>query len=406
LSEKSLPSCVQFFEIEQKTIDDVDDFDLLFPVTKKGMKYITFLDGYTCQGKYDELTEEACLRWYRSDREAHRLIILSSMAARPKAKFHLDLKRNIEEFYSESWMLEEYQNAIEDDNLFSAVLENLDAIESVPDIKPTRQELVEAKHYFAGGSARYMFVYRTKAIIDELTNALNYVTDFLTYIENRTGIAGPDSVTRFLGYYPRTTSSGHKTVCLISQFLGSLFASAAGPDRVKRFCRIFSQNPSMNGWFFEMWFFLALNQDGISFTPRGLDVVEKWDRGDIIQCDLSAEQDTVKSGWVRPLKWNQGGYDAIFIDVSIGLVRFVQITRGDTHSLKLQYFYNILHKWQKMTKTFEIQKVDIFFLVPSEKLAAFKLSSTGTTGHGLLHEFGWSKGKEAQQIKVCGVDWK
>jgi hypothetical protein len=40
-------------------------------------------------------------------------------------------------------------------------------------------------------------------------------------------------------------------------------------------------------------------------------------------------------GWLKPGKGNQGGYNAIFIDKPGGRVRFVQITRGDYHSLKI-----------------------------------------------------------------------
>ena len=104
---------------------------------------------------------------------------------------------------------------------------------------------------------------------------------------------------------------------------------------------------------------------------------------------------------MKPFKWNQGGYDAIFVDKTCGRVRFVQVTRGDSHSFKIEYFYSFLAKLRDSASSFEIRALEIVFLVLKGKIANFKISEV--SGQGLLSEFGWMKGKEKEYVKVIGI---
>lgn len=106
--------------------------------------------------------------------------------------------------------------------------------------------------------------------------------------------------------------------------------------------------------------------------------------------------------WLKPVKWNQGGYDVIFVDKNQGYVRFVQITRGNRHSLRIEFFYDFLKRLQESDQSFEIKKLEIVFLLPEAKLQDFKISRV--TGQGLLNAFsGWECGKEKDQVLVLGM---
>ena len=80
-----------------------------------------------------------------------------------------------------------------------------------------------------------------------------------------------------------------------------------------------------------------------------------WPDGKIHSFDPSNLDDGIlnlQEGWLKPKKWNQGGYDT-------GLVRFVQLTRADEHSFKIEYFSTLLSKLE--TKKFECKNIgDIF----------------------------------------------
>ena len=105
--------------------------------------------------------------------------------------------------------------------------------------------------------------------------------------------------------------------------------------------------------------------------------------------------------WLKPAKWNQGGYDAIYLDKGSGLVRFVQVTRGDSHSLKIEYFHQFLMMLRDSPSSFEIRSLEIVFLVLKGKVDSFKVSAV--SGEGLLADFGWNKGDEAEKVDVVAI---
>jgi len=113
--------------------------------------------------------------------------------------------------------------------------------------------------------------------------------------------------------------------------------------------------------------------------------------------------------WLKPLKWNQGGYDAIYVDRGNGLVRFLQITRGATHSLHLEYFASFFQGIQQVQGlTFKVKKLEIFFLMPQKNLGIFRFQNSDITGQGSLEEpliadWGWKKDQEFKQIQIRGI---
>jgi hypothetical protein len=156
----------------------------------------------------------------------------------------------------------------------------------------------------------------------------------------------------------------------------------------------------MDGWFLEMWFFASIRKGGLKLIDEN-DKQYSWPESVVKPVDPVAIPDLPERGvWYKPQKWNQGGYDAVFIDRSAQLVRFVQITRGASHSFKIEYFYALLQAF----KHFVIEKLEIVFVVEKEKLKDFKIPTNRVSGAGLLEAFGWEKLKETEKVEILGVD--
>ncbi|KAK5670292.1 hypothetical protein QVD99_002991 [Batrachochytrium dendrobatidis] len=70
--------------------------------------------------------------------------------------------------------------------------------------------------------------------------------------------------------------------------------------------------------------------------------VQTWPASNVKTLDINAFPALPENNgvWFKPNKWNQGGFDAIFLDKGKGLVRFVQVTDGNTHSFKIEYFHS------------------------------------------------------------------
>ncbi|GMF56233.1 unnamed protein product [Phytophthora fragariaefolia] len=77
--------------------------------------------------------------------------------------------------------------------------------------------------------------------------------------------------------------------------------------------------------------------------------------------------------WLAPLKWNQAGYDAVFIDTVLKKVRFVQVTQASNHKkFHHYYFVEVLNRLaaEKDLNLFEV--VEMCLLVPECNLGTFQ----------------------------------
>jgi hypothetical protein len=120
---------------------------------------------------------------------------------------------------------------------------------------------------------------------------------------------------------------------------------------------------------------------------RVLNIIPFTHPGDLqgIQLSFDAGAETFENkfnvangSWLLPKLFNQGGYDAAQVVVGSSqpkiLVRFAQVTRGPTHTLKLEYMLKLTDSLVALG--FEIEDVDIVFVVPAGKCESFKLGST------------------------------
>ncbi|KAJ3338158.1 hypothetical protein HDU83_008293, partial [Entophlyctis luteolus] len=367
-------------------------------------KHLVIIDGYaSADGHIDVIRR--CISWRNKDRSNRRLCVVSSMTSRGKSRVTEDVLSNIEEHFVESWSLEEYQAAVENKEFYANIAQNMDASNGDDSIPQTPNQLVESKFYFAGGSSRFMFQFNTDRVRQLIGVSISATSNFMAYLLNTTGDRSNDVINRLFSCYIDPTT-GLKDTLIISQYAAIQLAMNEGPELVKKIAIAVEEysNPSMDGWLLEMWFFASLRKGGVVIhNNNGLEP-EKWPQARIIHTIDSKRIPVIPNfpTWFRPSKWNQGGYDAVYCDKARNHILFVQVTRGETHSFKIEYFHNLLKALSESRSAFEIKQLDIIFLVDTAKLQDFSISNV--TGEGLLSAFqGWTKGREREKVKIYGI---
>lgn len=75
------------------------------------------------------------------------------------------------------------------------------------------------------------------------------------------------------------------------------------------------------------------------------------------------------------MKWNQSGYDAVYIDTEGKRVRFVQVTRALTHSFNHLYFVDVLNRLAALEEPPQFDVVEMCFVIPVCNLSKFRSST-------------------------------
>ncbi|KAJ8330315.1 hypothetical protein O5D80_001316 [Batrachochytrium dendrobatidis] len=369
------PVCVRLEGDSKKSQEIYDsNIDKLFDILHKvdeSKQHIVFIDGYTSNGQKHIDVQQACYSWLEEDRE----------------------KRRLEE---------EYIHAVQNDEFFNHVKAVLD---SDLQIDSSREDLVRSKLYFAGASARCMFLFATKDVIQQTYGLVTFVNDIFPYVKGTIGDQSNNVVDRLFSsslvdndVFPRKTS-------IVSRFYGVMLAIKAGPDLIRKLVKATRHdgNPSMDGWMLEMWFFASLHYDGVKLFDENDNEVQTWPASNFKTLDINAFPALPENNgvWFKPNKWDQGGFDAIFLDKGKGLVRFVQVTDGDTHSFKIEYFHSFLLMLCQSPESFEITCLEIIFVADQKKRSTFKVAEPSVPG--MLTDFGWRLGEELDKVKVVFI---
>ena len=337
-----------------------------------------------------------------------RLLITCSMSARQKANDFHDRISLIKECIVCSWTLDEYLAAIKD----SRIWQQLELIfgedgQSIVVNEPKARlahfgKQVKSKFYLAGGSSRWMFEYSAHEIRDKIRMSLDSVGDYESFCKNAIGLRSNFAVNRLFGSYETTTKNDqpvyHHT--LISEYAAVELGLRVGPQSIQFLARSVrnDSNPSFDGWIFEMWFFSSIRNKGYSIPHEPL--ISDIFSIPLTSFSVAAFDRYPDVFWLKPIDWNQGGYDAVFINRLTARVVFVQVTAAIKHDLKLCYFKDFL---MALRRCFVISQVDIFFVIPNRNLKTFKISKILDTGD--LTEYGWPKGKEKLKVQIHGIDY-
>jgi len=413
LSRNDNPMFVQFHGNQEKCsgiLENVDQLTTLLGNSPK--RHILVLDGLTDSLKDKEI-QLKCRAWHVKDLTNRRFVIVSSMTARGKYNPEDDVIQKVKVHTVYSWKLEEYQETVKDQKFLESTKEYLDA--SIMDLtsessKITPDDQITSKYYFAGGSSRLMFCFKTQDVVALLDESIQAVHDVNQYIFGTVGIESKLVVNRLFNAY-----KGKSNSTIVSEYAASELALKLGPRLVENLYQAIKNttNPALDGWMLEIWFFAAIKYEGVKMFDRTKNVVSRWPKSAVLNFDpMDMSKDVFirqTQIWLKPLKWNQGGYDAVYVDTNQNLLRFVQITRGSSHSLKLGYFASCLQKIQKIPGfQFQVESLEIYFLVPNSIIKDFQLEASDITGQGALEDrtrqdWGWKKYDEQNQVKIRGI---
>ncbi|KAJ3229431.1 hypothetical protein HDU78_009058, partial [Chytriomyces hyalinus] len=402
LSRIALPVCVRFVKRQKWTYkikNDMDMQQLTALLEEVEENHMVFLDGFVVADNAHMAIQKCCNGWLLDGIEKRRLVVVCSMSSRGKTNIDDDAVNRVEEFFVYSWELKEYLDAAMYSDFMKSVQPNLDSsalldadLSTVP-LEP--QDLIMSKYHFAGGSSRFMFAYNTDKVIEVLQKSANAAQDVSVYLKGFIGDQSNDVVNRLFSCYLKNPSTLEQRTVVVSKHAANLLAVRYGPDMIQNLARATGHdgNAALDGWFFECWFFARLRTGGLtvygeepkseepkseepkskkqkSKKPKSKKPKSKKPKTEHWQAstgpetlDLAKIASIPEEGtWWKPLKWNQGGYDAIFTERLAQRFTFVQVTAGNTHSLKLQYFVMFLRELAKSTHSYIILDLRIIFL--------------------------------------------
>ncbi|CAM6100826.1 unnamed protein product [Calypogeia fissa] len=288
--------------------------------------HIVVVDGIT-NNDPDEEVKSICFTWLEERYKERRLVFVSSMTSRGKVYLDEDSQDGAEEFLLDSWIWDDYIHAVKNDDFYKDIREMLDS--SGCESLTSPEDLLKSKYFFAGGCPRLMFDYKTAKVMDFLRSAVNSVTDLMPYVKNFQGERS-EAVTNRLLIASYDVERGERLPSIVSKYAATLVAQRQGPSIIKGLSAVLNKylNPSMRGWLVEMWFFASLPVEDFTFIVNGEE--KTWPKSTFIDFDPGSIPEVPNVAvWWKPIRWNEGGYDAVYVERNSNLVRFVQVTTFD-----------------------------------------------------------------------------
>jgi hypothetical protein len=223
-----------------------------------------------------------------------------------------------------------------------------------------------------------MFQFSVSEIKVIVRRLLNQVDNFRSLLEGARGPQAKESSNYLLMMYP--TSSQYQTFFVSKYVLQQLLSKSKDTTDIHRAYRLalVHENPAFLGWVLEFDFIEMLLQ---STSPVGGNTLVLYDgqqRKLLWQVSSITSFDPLSlfeerwdfDQYRRPIKWNQGGYDAVGLVLVAGKrVRFIQVTQGENHILKLRFFFELAGMFQHATNSGKregrpIEGVDICVVLP------------------------------------------
>ena len=292
------------------------------------------------------------------------------MSASVVISSHHLFKAGIEEWHMPSWTWENYVAACDNTAFYDQIKGFL------PKKKGKKKgyektDLLKSKFFLAGASARWMFSFLYSKLEDEIQKHLRRVTNkewILSGVSDN-NCAGAVGHLRF--------EDKNHNVSFVSRYVMIEVAKTCELKFIKD-AYVFSRtqhNPAFKGWIVEFDFLAQLHQalkHGSKVAVSLEDKEKKLPVTEIKYIDPDHLQKLEKHAglWLIPIRWNQGGYDAIYIQDKNTTI-FVQITNSKQHDLKLQYMQNLWNKLHRPKRS-GVQtrsrvtrgRADIWFVVP------------------------------------------
>lgn len=284
------------------------------------------------------------------------------------------------------------------------------------------EEATARKYVYAGGSARWMMSETKQSMNDMIEDYLTECIGLEGLVDFTVGEESPFAKTHL--YASSEDCHGRTVYSLVSQRATDLAIAKLGSAGTKRLYQhaIRLKNPSFLGWVVEAdlmqrcssgaLFLEAKDGSQVKFSDKGEEPTE-FDHtallnGAPIMPMIPPEG---KTRVCKPSSWNQGGYDVIFVSARKGnelSLRFGQVTKSATHSLKLHYFAEVVGFF--IHAGHQIVSVEIAFITAKQSMDGFRVFPSKVTGRGLLSHADvpgggkWKKGQEENLVTVYGMD--
>ncbi|KAI9907658.1 hypothetical protein PsorP6_003178 [Peronosclerospora sorghi] len=110
-----------------------------------------------------------------------------------------------------------------------------------------------------------------------------------------------------------------------------------------------------------MFFFARIRNGGVRLYDGDEEI--RWPVGMIQVVNPRDLSELLPTGWLKPHKYNQGGYDAIFVEKATGLVRFVQVTKAHSHTFHIGYFNQFLCALRDSGSSFVVKTLESSLLL-------------------------------------------
>ena len=424
---------------------------------------ILVLDGVT-RDSYNERLEQLVF-WRKAGPNRSAFLTVSNKIERlhPHELENMKEKGLYNYFTQHSWTLDEFLAAFvnEDESASPLFVENEDIFKSEWEISndskearkrnrsgsgkfTTIREIITQKYFFVGGSARWMVRFtkaETEIAIRHSINDASRVGDILDFN------LGPKSPAAKTHLYSSMEANGITVYAIVSERATQLLVETYGVNGIKTLYGHARKlnNPAFLGWVIEADYFsrcetstLLLRKRGHS-TARRIDFekpVLEFDCGELFNMHESEGHEQFRAvrnllpceknspTLCKPKDWNQGGYDVVRIvkgdevkeEGTTGVkesyhLLFGQVTKSNTHSLKLWYFSDLARCI--VAAGFIVASVEIGFIVPPGKTKDFRITPSKVTGTGLLSHFDvhdvspsikWQKSHEHKYITVYELD--
>ena len=370
----------------------------------RSKKTFVVLDGFFPHLEDHRAIVAAAYRWRHVNRSFRNVVVICSQGAREKENMVEDRANNVQVFEVISWTMEEYLDAVKFPDFWISVKDKMDAIggynEDPACMTPLdvaeddvncygphdagggmlqaastcesailrAEQSVTAKFHYAGGSARFMF----DADTTEVKMAIQHAILSLAGADNLVdGPRASKAINRLFGTYLDGWGNTHQIV--VSRYAETQIALNLGTEVVRLLFSTIENDCSGSGKgsLFEANFFLMMRADGLWFNCQNLSKV-KFERSQFVKFSSTAETIALPAAecWLKPKSERNGGFDAVYVNKEARMVRFIQLARGKSHSLKVRFCKVFLDKLVSC----DIETVEICFVVRHEFLHDFKIA--------------------------------
>jgi hypothetical protein len=299
------------------------------------------------------------------------------------------------------WKLDDYKTAIQNDSFATAVSEYFEFAPNEDRSTKTFLKKIEAKFYFAGHCARYMFAMPISRVKKKIHSAVSKVSNYMDVFKRLVGTSSDIAVHRILSRIDNH-QVGNSGVDFVSHYALWKLTEVHGLQSLLALIDtgFGNDDAGLRGCLYELRFFLEVTTS-LPFKPDN----NTWPIG-YVEFNPELFDKTIPTNkWLKSLNPRQSGYDAVILipgeNKEPGIVRFVQITRAKQHSLKLKAYGEFAESVKGVFKrkpAWSNFQVEIYFLIPSHRQEHFTISPVES--ETALSGFGWPSKKTEIKKKV------